>query len=146
METGSHIRLILWKSAKAVEKLDQESIARTGLSLTDFAIMEALLHKGPMTINRIGDKVLLTSGSMTAAVNRLENRGMVQRIQDPADGRCFFVHLTKTGRKTIQEAFENHQKRLESAVEILDKDERDELVRLLKKLGRHAESMADSPG
>ena len=146
METGSHIRLILWKSAKAVEKLDQESIARTGLNLTDFAIMEALLHKGPMTISRIGDKVLLTSGSMTAAVNRLENRGMVQRIQDPADGRCFFVHLTKTGRKTIQEAFENHQKRLESAVEILDKGERDELVRLLKKLGRHVESMADSPG
>jgi len=142
METGSHIRLVLWKSAKAVEKLDQESIARTGLNLTDFGIMEALLHKGPMTINRIGEKVLLTSGSMTAAVNRLENGGLVQRIQDPADGRCFFVHLTKVGRRVIQEAFENHRKRLESAVEILDEEERVELVRLLKKLGRHAESMA----
>lgn len=144
METGSHIRLVLWKSAKAVEKLDKASIARTGLNLTDFAIMEALLHKGPMPINRIGEKVLLTSGSMTAAVNRLENGDLVKRMQDPADGRCFFVHLTKSGRRAIQEAFENHRKRLESAVEILDEAERAELVRLLKKLGRHAESMATS--
>jgi len=142
METGSHIRLVLWKSAKAVEKLDRDSIARTGLNLTDFAIMEALLHKGPMPINRIGEKILLTSGSMTAAVNRLENGGLVQRIQDPADGRCFFVHLTKSGRKVIQDAFDNHRKRLERVAEILTDNERSELVRLLKKLGRHAESMA----
>jgi len=144
MESGTHIRLILWKSAKAVEKLDRESVARTGLNMTDFAIMEALLHKGPLTINRIGEKVLLTSGSMTAAVNRLEKSGLVQRIQDPADGRCFFVHLTKAGRRVIQDAFENHRNRLESAVETLTSEERAELVRLLKKLGRHAESMATS--
>jgi len=144
METGTHIRLILWKSAKAVEKLDRQSVARTGLNLTDFAIMEALLHKGPLTINRIGEKVLLTSGSMTAAVNRLENSGLVQRIKDPADGRSFFVHLTKAGRSVIQEAFENHRTRLESAVEILSTEERMDLVRLLKKLGRCAESMATS--
>jgi len=144
METGTHIRLILWKSAKAVEKLDRQSVARTGLNLTDFAIMEALLHKGPLTINRIGEKVLLTSGSMTAAVNRLENSGLVQRIKDPADGRSFFVHLTKAGRSVIQEAFENHRTRLESAVEILSTEERMDLVRLLKKLGRRAESMATS--
>ena len=80
MQTGSHIRLVLWKAAKAVEKVDRESIDRTGLGLSDFTILEALLHKGPLTINQIGQKVLLTSGSMTAAVNRLERKGLVQRI------------------------------------------------------------------
>ncbi|CAB5132673.1 Transcriptional regulator, MarR family [Olavius algarvensis associated proteobacterium Delta 3] len=144
METGSHIRLVLWKSAKAVEKLDRGSIAQTGLNLSDFAIMEVLLHKGPMTINRIGEKVLLTSGSMTTAVNRLQNSGLVERIQDPADGRCFFVHLTKTGRHVIRDAFENHRNRLESVAEILTEEERSELVRLLKKLGYHAETMANT--
>ena len=67
MATGPHIRLVLWKASKAVEKVDKASIAKTGFGLSDFAIMEALLHKGPLPINQIGDKVLLTSGSMTAA-------------------------------------------------------------------------------
>ena len=78
--------MVLWKAAKAVEKADRASIAGTGLGSSDFTIMEALLHKGPLQINQIGEKVLLSSGSMTVAVNRLENKGFVQRIKDPSDG------------------------------------------------------------
>ena len=74
METGPHIRLVLWKAAKAVEEIDRASIAQTGLGVSDFAIMEALFHKGPLPVNQIGEKVLLTSGSMTAAVNRIEKK------------------------------------------------------------------------
>ena len=139
METGSHIRLVLWKAAKAVEKVDRESIDQTGLGLSDFTIMEALLHKGPLTINQIGQKVLLTSGSMTAAVNRLERKGLVKRIQDASDGRFFHVHLTKRGREVINDAFHRHQQNLEKIAEVLTADERSELMRLLKKLGFHAE-------
>ena len=139
METGSHIRLVLWKAAKAVEKVDRESIDQTGLGLSDFTIMEALLHKGPLTINQIGQKVLLTSGSMTAAVNRLERKGLVKRIQDASDGRCFYVRLTKRGRKVINDAFSRHQQNLEKIAEVLTREERTELVRLLRKLGFHAE-------
>ena len=139
METGSHIRLVLWKAAKAVEKVDRESIDQTGLGLSDFTIMEALLHKGPLTINQIGQKVLLTSGSMTAAVNRLERKGLVKRIQDASDGRCFYVRLTKRGRKVINDAFSRHQQNLEKVAEVLTREERTELVRLLRKLGFHAE-------
>ena len=139
METGSHIRLVLWKAAKAVEKVDRESIDQTGLGLSDFTIMEALLHKGPLTINQIGQKVLLTSGSMTAAVNRLERKGLVKRIQDASDGRYFYVRLTKRGRKVINDAFYRHQQNLEKIAEVLTREERTELVRLLRKLGFHAE-------
>jgi MarR family 2-MHQ and catechol resistance regulon transcriptional repressor len=139
METGSHIRLVLWKAAKAVEKVDRESIDQTGLGLSDFTIMEALLHKGPLAINQIGQKVLLTSGSMTAAVNRLERKGLVKRIQDASDGRCFYVRLTKRGRKVINDAFYRHQQNLEKIAEVLTREERTELVRLLRKLGFHAE-------
>ena len=105
--------MVLWKAAKAVENIDKASIAQTGLGMSDFTIMEALLHKGPLPINRIGQKVLLTSGSMTAAVNRMETKGLVKRIQDPSDGRCFYVHLTKKGRKTITTAYVKHEKNLE---------------------------------
>lgn len=138
METGSHIRLVLWKAAKAVERVDLESIRKAGLSLSDFAIMEALLHKGPLPINQIGEKVLLSSGSMTAAVNRLEKAGHVKRIQDPSDGRCYYVHLTKTGRRIVSAAFRRHARNLEKAADALNAEERSDLVRLLKKIGRHA--------
>lgn len=141
METGAHIRLVLWKAAKFVEQVDRRSIADTGLSLSDFQIMEVLLHKGPLPINTVGEKVLLTSGSMTAAINRLDRKGLVQRVQDPSDGRCYYVHLTKTGRGMIKKAFDRHARNLERMVEVLKPQERDELVRLLKKVGYHAEKL-----
>ena len=141
MGNGPHIRLVLWKAAKAVEKVDKTSIAQTGLGLSDFAIMEALLHKGPLPINQIGEKVLLTSGSMTAAINRLEKVGLVKRVQDHSDGRYFYVHLTKPGRKVIKEAYRNHKLNLEKIAEILTNEERKELVRLLKKIGFHADKL-----
>jgi MarR family 2-MHQ and catechol resistance regulon transcriptional repressor len=141
MTTGSHIRLVLWKAAKAVEKVDRASIAQTSLGLSDFTIMEALLHKGPLPVNKIGRKVLLTSGSMTAAVDRLESKGFVKRIQDLSDGRCFYVHLTDKGRQTIQAAFGKHAKNLEKIAGALTGSERKELVRLLKKIGFFAESL-----
>lgn len=144
METGPHIRLVLWKAAKAVEKIDKASIAQTGLGLSDFAVMEALLHKGSLTINQIGKKVLLTSGSMTAAINRLEKSGLVKRVRYQSDGRYFYVHLTKNGHQVIREAYHNHQLNLEKVAEVLTDEEKMELIRLLKKMGVHADSLVIS--
>jgi MarR family transcriptional regulator, 2-MHQ and catechol-resistance regulon repressor len=139
MVTGAYIRLIIGRAAKAIERVDRTSIADTGLNASDFSIMEALLHKGPLPINVIGEKVLLTSGSMTAAANRLEAKRLVKRIQDPSDGRCFYLHLTKTGRRLIKGAFAKHAKNLEKIAEVLTAQERRDLVRLLKKMGQHAQ-------
>lgn len=143
METGAHIRLILARAAKAVEQVDRASIAKSGLNASDFSILEALLHKGPLPINTIGEKVLLTSGSMTAAANRLEKKGLLKRMQDPADGRCFHLHLTGDGRQLIEAIFASHAHQLERIAEVLTPDERGELVRLLKKIGRHAQTMGN---
>jgi MarR family 2-MHQ and catechol resistance regulon transcriptional repressor len=141
METGPHIRLLLWKANKAVEKVERNSIDGTGLLLSEFTVMEVLLHKGPLPINTIGKKVLLTSGSMTAAVNRLENKGLVTRVQDPSDHRCFYVHLTNEGANVIRKAYDKHACNLETAAEVLTAAEREDLARLLKKYGRHADTV-----
>lgn len=141
MESGSHIRLVFGKSNKAIEEIDRLSIGHTGLNITDFMILEALLHKGPLPINDIGKKILLTSGSMTAAANRLLGKKLIDRIQDPADGRRFYLHLTKKGLKLIRGAYRNHSKSLAEVFACLDELERDEFVRLLKKVGRHAEQL-----
>lgn len=142
MQTAPHIRLVLWKASKAVEEVDRASIVETGLSLSDFQILEVLLHKGPLPVNTIGEKVLLTSGSMTAAANRLEKRGLARRVQDPADGRCYRIHLTREGRRLIREAYARHAQSLEKMAEVLTAGEREELVRLLKKIGCHAEKIS----
>lgn len=142
MENGARIRLILGRAAKAVERVDRDSISDTGLNISDFSIMEALLHKGPLPINTIGEKVLLTSGSMTAAANRLKDKGLIERIQDPSDGRCFYLHLTKPGRRMIKRAFEKHSEKLEKIAEVLSDEERRQLVKLLRKVGRRAQEMS----
>jgi len=80
------------KSFRVLSLVAEQSIANTGLCLTDFAALEALLHKGPLTITQIQDKVRLASGSMTAAVDRLEKLGLVvRRASQLIDGRGSFT-------------------------------------------------------
>ena len=82
--SGTHLFLLFWKASHAVMAYDQESIQRSGFSsLSDFAVLEVLLHKGAQPVNAIGEKVMLTSGSITTAVQRLEKRGLVRRGAQP---------------------------------------------------------------
>lgn len=141
MESGAHIRLILARAARAIEAVDRNSIAQTGLNISDFAILEVLLHKGPLPVNTIGKKVLLTSGSMTTAANRLIQKGYIKRKQDPSDGRCFYLSLTAVGRRLIENAYQKHSHNLEKIVEVLTEAERSQLASLLKKIGLHAHSL-----
>src|SRR2546430_7714562 len=80
--------LVITKSYRVLSLLAEQSIANTGLCLTDFAALEALLQKGPLTITQIQEKVRLASGSMTAAVDRLEKLGLVVRKASPSDRRA----------------------------------------------------------
>lgn len=138
--TGVHTWLVLSKAARSVGSRAQESIAHTGLGITDFALLEALLHKGPMPVNTIGKKLLLTSGSITTAVDRLVAKGYVARRDDPHDRRVRVVELTKAGRALIEPAFARHEQDLERIASALTAAERTTLVNLLRKLGTSAES------
>jgi MarR family 2-MHQ and catechol resistance regulon transcriptional repressor len=106
---------------------------------SDFAVLEALLHKGPLPINEIGKKVLLTSGSITVAVDRLETKGLVERRAHGTDRRARIVHLTKEGRKLITRAYADHAADMERlALASLTRAERETLIGLLKKIGYKA--------
>ena len=137
----------MWKAAKSLEAHAQRSIEDLGICTSDFAVLEALLHKGPLPVNVIGKKVLLTSGSMTAAIDRLERRGLVERGQDAQDRRTRIVHLTNAGHKLIRKHFAEHERDMERAVSSLSAEERTSLVGLLRKLGPAAEALleADAP-
>jgi len=137
--TGIHIFLVLWKAARAVEAYAENSISQLEMCGSDFAVLEALLHKGPLPVNEIGKKVLLTSGSITVAVDRLEEKGLVERRAHGSDRRARIVHLTKEGKKLITRAYADHAADLERlASASLTKKERDTLIRLLKQIGYKA--------
>ena len=138
--SATRVWLILWKAARALEQNAIGSIAGLDLGLSDFAVLEVLAHKGPQPVNVIGKKVLLTSGSITAAVDRLEARKLVQRTADPNDRRSRIVQLTDAGIRLIENAFDRHEADMEVAMAVLPPSERIELVRLLKKVGIWAEA------
>ncbi len=137
-EAATHVWWVLRKAAHAIEQNAVRSVAALGLGLSEFAALEALLHKGPQPVNVIGERVLLTSGSITAAVDRLESRKLVRRTADPGDHRARIVRLTKTGRHLIERAFQQHAVDMEETMAVLRSGERTELVRLLKKVGMWA--------
>ena len=137
--SGVHVFLVLWKAARAVQAYAEKSILELEMCGSDFAVLEALLHKGPLLVNEIGRKVLLTSGSITVAVDRLETKGFVERRAHGKDRRARVVHLTKEGRNLIKRAYADHAADLERlASASLSRVERKTLIRLLKKIGYEA--------
>src|SRR5438067_11532108 len=137
--SGVHVFLVLWKALRAVQAYAEESVSEVEMCGSDFAVLEALLHKGPLPINEIGRKVLLTSGSITVAVDRLEHKGLVERRAHGTDRRAKIVHLTKEGRKLIARAYADHAADLERlASASLSRAERETLIGLLKKIGYRA--------
>mgnify|MGYP003386430194 CR=1 FL=1 len=146
MGTSVNTWLILWKSTRAVELYAHQSIESLDLGVTDFAVLEALLHKGPLLINALGKVVLLTSGSMTAAVDRLEKRGLVERRDVPTDRRACVVHLTGKGNSLIKKAFSQHASDIERVMSVLNSTERKQFAALLIKLKNAADELRQKKG
>lgn len=141
--TAPHLWTVLTRSHRAIQRLAETSIARTDLCLSDFVALEALLHKGPLTITELQDKVLLASGSMTAAVDRLEKRGLLLRKSSPTDRRARVLELTREGRRLTESCFVQHSSDLETLMSVLSSNEKNALYSSLKKIGLRAAQMVE---
>src|ERR1700756_4844673 len=139
--SGVHVWLVLMKAFQALMPHAAESIERTELGDSDFRVLEALLHKGPLPVNTIGPKVWLTPGSISVAVDRLVEKGVVSRQNPPHDPRGRRGEIPAKGRALITRGFREHAAAMETAVGGLSKNERLTLLRLLKKLGKSAEKL-----
>ena len=115
-------------------------LKHSGLGESEFRVLEALLHKGALPVNTLGPKVDLTPGSISVAVDRLHNRGLVTRNESPDDRRVRVVDLTAEGKRLIEAVFCRHAADLEDTMQVLSPEERVHLEALLKKVGRHAEA------
>jgi MarR family 2-MHQ and catechol resistance regulon transcriptional repressor len=136
--TGVHLWLVFMKAFQALIPHAAQSIERTKLGDSDFRVLEVLLHKGPLPVNTIGPKVWLTPGSISVAVDRLVKKALVSRKDHPDDRRVRRVELTPKGRALITRGFGEHAAEMEDVAGVLSKSERLTLLRLLKKLGKHA--------
>src|SRR5436305_8987327 len=136
--SGVHVWLVFMKAFQTLIPHAAKSIERTTLGDSYFRVLEVLLHKGPLPVNTIGPKVWLTPGSISVAVDRLVKKGLVSRKDRAGDRRVRQVELTRKGRALITRGFKEHAAAMENAVSILSKNERLTLLRLLKKLGKHA--------
>jgi MarR family transcriptional regulator, 2-MHQ and catechol-resistance regulon repressor len=143
--SASHVWLIMLKTLSAIARQLDVDLQRSGVSNTDFRVMEALLHKGPLPVNVIGPKVNLTPGAISVAVDRLEVRGLVARAEGKRDRRVRVVALTKEGERVISPVYHRHAVLLEHIFEPLSENQRLSLENMLKLLGRHAENMGEIP-
>ena len=142
-KSGIHTWLVLMKAHRTLARHARRSIEALDMCLSDFAILEALLHKGPQPVRELGRRIDLTSGSMTTAIDRLETRHLVTRADHATDRRAWVIHLTPEGKALITKVFAGHEHAMELAMRGLSKTERATLTDLLKRLGTTAEKQLE---
>ena len=130
---------------RTMSSLIEGSFAQAGLSLTDFMLLEALLHKGPLTITQIQASALLATGSMTAAVDRLEVRDLIVRTFSAQDRRARVLQLTAEGRTVTESAYAQHSGRLKQWMSVLSAKERAGTFKNLRKLQKHLKTLPPQP-
>src|SRR3984893_943473 len=116
-------------------------LRRRDWSDADFRILRALQNKGPLPANTLGPKVNLTPGSISVAVNRLLDKGLVSRVESPEDRRIRVVSLTRKGKQLIVPIFRRHAEEIGKVFADVSPKELRSLETMLKKIGKHAESL-----
>ena len=144
--SGVHLWLVLMKAHRSMIRHAMQSTVTLDMCISDFAVLEVLLHKGPQSVGEIGRRVDLTSGSITTAIDRLEKRRLVARAAHATDRRARVVDLTPDGRARITHVFATHKEAMDRAAHGLSKAERGTLIELLKKLGTAAERQLTEGG
>ena len=130
--------IALGRAFQALERAVRPHLTQSVLSLTEFAVLEVLYHKGALRLGDIRDRILVTGASTTYVVTKLEERGLMRRRACAEDSRVVFGELTAKGRALIDNVFPAHVERLQEAMAGLSVSQKREASRLLRALSRHA--------
>ena len=131
---GTYVKLI--RAAEASTGRIHRYLADSGLTTSQFGVLEALLHLGPLCQKEIAEKILKTGGNITLVVDNLERQGLVARKRSGADRRFVSVSLTEKGRRLVETIFPRHAQAVAEEMAILTPAEQEELGRLCRKLGK----------
>ena len=148
-EHDERLALKLWvvlsRTVNAVARHTEADVARHGIGMTEFAILEALYHKGPLLLGEVREKILISGGGVTYVVDKLEKTGLVERRACPEDRRATYAALTPEGDALMGRIFPEHARCLAYALSGLSPDEKQAAVDLLKRLGGTAASLPPCP-
>lgn len=131
--------VVLSRAHETVAELAKLDVERGELSLTEFAVMEALFHKGDLSAGEVSRRVLLRSGSLTYVIDKLVERGLIRRRTCDDDKRRTYLQLTTSGSALMRKIWPGHAAVIELATSGLSLAEKRTVARLLKKMGLHAE-------
>ena len=126
--------LILMQTSKAIHDRIKEEMAKNKLGITEFSVLEVLYQKGKQTIQQIGNCILVSSGSMTYVIDKLEQRGLLSRNACPDDRRMIHVTLTDGGNELMNEIMPKYHEFVHQMFEVLDFDESETFVQLMNKV------------
>lgn len=133
--------IVLTRAMQSITKRVEEDIKSYGLNTTEFAVLELLYHKGDQPIQKIGEKVLLASSSITYVVDKLEKKNLIKRQPCPEDRRVTFAVITEEGKQFMNDIFPKHKEAIQEIFGGLDNPEKEQLIKQLKKLGLYAQQI-----
>lgn len=128
--------VVLSKAYKTLMDLAVKDMKTHGLSAAEFTILEVLYHRTRIPLQQIGEKILVTSGSITYNIDKLENKGLLKRVPCSDDRRVTYAEITEAGRVLFDDIFPKHVSSLHRLMSGLDTEEKAQAAELLKKLGK----------
>jgi len=128
--------LVLMRTSKGIQESLKLEMAKYNLSITEFSVLEVLYHKGKQTIQQIGHSILISSGSMTYVIDRLEHKGFINRTACPDDRRAIHVTLTDEGNSLMEKIMPKQQQWVDGVFSSLNTEESEIFVNLLKKVNK----------
>jgi len=135
-ETSLKTFVVLSKTYKKLMDRAVKDMKQYDLSPSEFMILDLLYAKGKYPLQQIGGKILVTSGSITYNIDKLEKKGLLKRVNCEDDRRVTYAEITTAGQELFEHIFPSHAELIHSLVDVLPMDEKKEIIRLLKKLGK----------
>ncbi|WP_106495823.1 MarR family winged helix-turn-helix transcriptional regulator [Lentibacillus sp. Marseille-P4043] len=140
-ELSLKLFVVLTRTLESIKKRVEEDIKCLGLNPTEFAVLELIYSKGDQPIQKIGQKVLIASSSITYVVDKLEKKNLLKRRPCPKDRRITYATITAAGTELMNDVFPKHKLAIQEIVAGLDADEKKIMIQQLKKLGFHAQGV-----
>lgn len=135
--------VVLSKASKSVMEQALQDMKAHGLSASEFMTLEVLYTKGRIPLQQIGEKILVTSGSITYNVDKLEKKGLLRRLRCEEDRRVIFAELTEDGQALFDHIFPQHAATIHDLMRVLTSEEKQQLIEMLKKVGKGADERED---
>lgn len=132
--------VVLSKAYKAVMDRAVKDMKQYALSPSEFMILEVLYTKGRIALQQIAEKILITSGTITYNIDKLEKKGYIRRVPCEDDRRVIFAEMTTAGQELFDRIFPEHASKIHDLTQGLTAEEKQDAVKLLKKLGTEAEN------